>query len=125
MFWLLYLLAKPQQKEYWISFPAFIPIIYAIIKENANSISDLRKVEKKYNLPSSWDEDGISSMDDLLEFNKGKFSIDEEIKESLQSWIRINESTIKQIVDSFKVVSDEEDGSETEQARLHSQRLII
>lgn len=114
----------------WISFPAYLPIIYAIIKEDAKTISSLRKVENKYNLPSLWDKSGIKGLKNILEVNKDNISLKEEIKEPLKRWIKINDSTIQEIIDAFSVDNDQDDDEETaaerrDNARFKTQKLII
>ncbi|WP_051621318.1 hypothetical protein [Leeuwenhoekiella sp. MAR_2009_132] len=96
------------RKEFakWVSFPAYLPILYAIIKENAKSISALRKVENKYNLSGRWYIGGINGLKSIIDKNEDKISIKEELIEPLTKWIEMNESTILEIIDVFGLKND-------------------
>lgn len=111
----------------WISFPAFIPIIYAIVKEDCKSVSDISKIEDKYNLPVRWNESGILNLfkSNILVGNNKKFNINNFVKDSLENWILLNEETIVSIV---KIFGDEDERSRStvsQKARNLTQNLII
>jgi hypothetical protein len=121
------------RKEFakWISFPAYLPIIYAIIKQNAKSISALRKVEDKYNLPSRWYISGISGLKNIIDKDDDKISLKKDIEKPIKQWIELNESTILEIIDVFseeKEIDEDDEKSRNKikaKASMKAQKLLI
>jgi len=65
----------------WVSYPSFLPIIYAIVKENAHSKNDLKKCEDQYNLPIRWESSGLSGLiGPILDGDENNFSLNDKIK---------------------------------------------
>jgi hypothetical protein len=96
-------IALKQAIVQWISYPAFIPIIYAIQKENSNSTKDLEKVKSKYNFTRFWDKSGIKGLlnSEILIGNSEEFEIRPSLKNELVKWININEPTITCIIENY------------------------
>ncbi|WP_299781248.1 hypothetical protein [uncultured Formosa sp.] len=111
----------------WISYPAYIPIIYAIIKENTPTVSKLKTLEDKYNLPERWDESGLLGLEEIVSIKNDKIIIDNETKEMLIKWVNANEKTILSIIKSFdgNTEKDGERSAINEVARLKAQKLKI
>ena len=108
----------------WISFPAYIPIIYAIIDSEINSVSKLKEVEDEYNLPVKWEEQGLKGLNNILSIYNDKIILKEGIKEPLQKWIELNKETIKSIIRAYGGDSGERKAL-NETARNRTQNLII
>lgn len=111
----------------WISYPAYLPIVYAIYKENASTQDNLKQVEERYNLPQRWDKSGLQNLlGPILVGNVNGFSFVDGIKEPISKWINQNEEILKQIVSSYSKKADGENRhAVNEEARLIAQRLTV
>lgn len=111
----------------WISYPAFIPIIYTITKESCKSIKEIKAVEHKYNLPSNWDTIGIKSLirSEILVGTSDSFIINEIIKNALFKWIQLNKQAILLIISSFSEINENGERRTTDIVRNISKQLII
>jgi hypothetical protein len=111
----------------WISYPAYLPIVYAIYKENASTTNELKQVEERYNLPQRWDKSGLKGLlGEILVGDENKFSFADEIKGSIFKWINQNEDILKQVVISYSKKAEGEDRhAVNDEARLIAQRLTV
>lgn len=112
---------------YWISYPAYIPIVYAIVKESLKSVEQIKSIENKYNMPSRWDISGLKGLFDfeILIGTPEAFEINESVKEALSKWIELNEQTIVLIINAFKNANERHRKDTSDVARNISQRLIV
>lgn len=111
----------------FISYPAFLPIIYAIVANDATSQSDLKKIESKYGLPRQWDTRGLKGLiGRVLEGDASSFKIADDLKDPLKKWIEVNESVINGIAELYKIdfKSENHDQSTNEKARILAQNLV-
>lgn len=109
-----------------VAFPAYIPIIYCIIKENAASISDMQRFNDKYNLLIGWDEEGIKKLIEsgILEGNYNNFVLSNSIKEPLNNWILQNEHLINKVIELYR--NEDNNSEETQsEARNITQQFIL
>ena len=110
----------------WISFPAFLPIVYAIIQENCKSESELKEVEEKYSLAKRWNKSGLGKLleSGVLIGNNESFEINKDIKEPLEKWLHINSKVITELINYYSDNSENR-SKPSEKTKFIAQKLII
>jgi hypothetical protein len=111
----------------WVTFPANIPLIYAIIKENVSSVAELANVKKTYNMLEAVERVGIKSLlrkKTILGTND-EFEINPIYKQYLFKWVEANESSLIEIVKVYEGWSHDTNNDIERKARVKAQNLLL
>lgn len=94
--------------ERFKDYPAHYVVIAAILQTGATSLADLEAVRDKFHLPESLDE-GVEHLinDHILEGELEGFSIAEDNKGALKSWLDLNSRHIARLIDHYSARSED------------------
>ena len=106
-------------------FPAFLVLLAAIVKENANSLGALETVEPKYHFPEGWDDGAIDTLikKKFLIGSPEDFNVTPEYQAPIAAFIDRNWPSISKLIEYYS--SAEKQGSVTKEEQLIGKGLEI
>jgi hypothetical protein len=109
----------------WSSYPAFIPLIYPIVKEGLTSSQELSHEGILNSLELPW-LNGLNRLikDNILIGTKNKFKINPEFEDGLNQWVNLNDEILREIISIFSENKYPDSSFVINRARSKAQKLI-
>lgn len=90
----------------WVNYPAFLPLIYAIVKEKISSVSKLSNYKDVYYFRGDWENRGLTGLKNIIEIDGDSIKFVGDVKLPLEKWIKLNEKNIKKIISTFSILNN-------------------